>query len=222
MATNGGPNIIEDGLILSIDAANKKSYPGSGTTWKDLAGSNNLTLTNGPTFDSANGGSFLFDGTNETAPGSINLTPANITLSFWIKRTHPSSGNWGAWGNYNLCNGCYNKGVIVYGDNGLMKATIGQWNNNVLSFDCPQNTVVNVTFTYDGTTQKLYKDGSLEDSSSSSAIDYTGGVNTYWGLDEGGAYLYQGYFYNQYLYNRALSSDEILQNYNALKPRFNL
>ncbi len=222
MATNGGPNIIEDGLILSIDAANKKSYPGSGTTWKDLAGSNNLTLTNGPTFDSANGGSFLFDGTDDKAPGSINLTPANITLSFWIKRTHPSSGNWGAWGNYNLCNGCYNKGVIVYGDNGLMKATIGQWNNNVLSFDCPQNTVVNVTFTYDGTTQKLYKDGSLEDSSSSSAIDYTGGVNTYWGLDEGGAYLYQGYFYNQYLYNRALSSDEILQNYNALKPRFNL
>ncbi len=222
MAFFYSPNVVTDGLVFAVDAANQKSYPGSGTTWKDLAGSNNLTLTNGPTFDSANGGSFLFDGTNETAPGSINLTPANITLSFWIKRTHPSSGNWGAWGNYNLCNGCYNKGVIVYGDNGLMKATIGQWNNNVLSFDCPQNTVVNVTFTYDGTTQKLYKDGSLEDSSSSSAIDYTGGVNTYWGLDEGGAYLYQGYFYNQYLYNRALSSDEILQNYNALKPRFNL
>ena len=65
MATNGGPNIIEDGLVFAVDAANKKSYPGSGTTWADLAGSNNGTLINGPTFDSGNGGSIVFDGTND-------------------------------------------------------------------------------------------------------------------------------------------------------------
>ena len=222
MSYSFGKGIVTDGLVFYVDAANGNSYPGSGNTWIDMVGNNNLTLTNGPTFDSANGGSFLFDGTDDTAPGSVNLTPANLTLSFWIKRTHPSSGEWGSWGNYNLGNNGYNKGVILYGDVGKMKATIGQWNSNVISFDCPQNTVVNVTFTYDGTTQKLYKDGVLEDSSTSSAIDYTGGVDTYWGLNESNQYLYQGYFYNQCLYNRALTSTEITQNYNALKSRFGL
>lgn len=66
MATNGGPNIIQNGLVFALDAANKKSYPGSGTTWKDLSGNgNDGTLTNGPTFDSGNGGSIVLDGTND-------------------------------------------------------------------------------------------------------------------------------------------------------------
>ena len=76
MATNGGPNIIEDGLVFAVDAANKKSYPGSGTTWIDLAGSNNGTLTNGPTFDSGNGGSFDFDGADDSVPIDVsNIFP---------------------------------------------------------------------------------------------------------------------------------------------------
>lgn len=59
MAAHGGPNIVEDGLVLYLDAANKKSYPGSGTVWKDLSGNgNDGTLTNGPTFGSTNLGSY--------------------------------------------------------------------------------------------------------------------------------------------------------------------
>ena len=55
MATIGGSNIVTDGLVLSLDAANRRSYPGSGTAWSDMAGNNNIgTLTNGPTFNSAN------------------------------------------------------------------------------------------------------------------------------------------------------------------------
>ena len=60
MATNGGPDIIQDGLVFAVDAANKKSYTSGSSTWVDLAGSNNGTLTNGPTFDSGNGGSIVF------------------------------------------------------------------------------------------------------------------------------------------------------------------
>ena len=59
------PRIITDGLVLCLDAANRQSYPGSGTVWTDLAGSNNGTLTNGPTFSSANGGSIVFDGVDD-------------------------------------------------------------------------------------------------------------------------------------------------------------
>ena len=60
------PSLVMNGLVLALDAANPKSYPGSGTTWTDLSGRGNTgTLTNGPTYSSANGGSLVFDGTND-------------------------------------------------------------------------------------------------------------------------------------------------------------
>ena len=65
MGCSSGPDIIQDGLVLCLDAASIRSYPKSGTTWSDLAGSNNGTLTNGPTFSSNNGGSVVLDGTND-------------------------------------------------------------------------------------------------------------------------------------------------------------
>jgi hypothetical protein len=63
MGTQGGPGIVTDGLVLSLDAANKKSYPGSGTAWTDLSGAGKSgTLTNGPVFSSDNVGIIDFDG----------------------------------------------------------------------------------------------------------------------------------------------------------------
>ena len=61
MGVTYNPKIATDGLVLCLDAANRRSYPGTGTTWSDLAESNNGTLTNGPTFDAGNGGSIVFD-----------------------------------------------------------------------------------------------------------------------------------------------------------------
>jgi len=95
MACNAGPDIIEDGLVLCLDAANINSYPKSGTTWSDLAGANDGALTNGPTFDASNGGSLVFDGTNDY----INCGPTNditggneseISICCWVK-AHTSS-----------------------------------------------------------------------------------------------------------------------------------
>ena len=85
-----GGQIVTDGLVLCLDAANKDSYPGSGTTWSDLAGSNNGTLTNGPTFDSGNGGSLVFDGVNDTVTMGSSSTRTNLgitsyfTFDIWI------------------------------------------------------------------------------------------------------------------------------------------
>ena len=75
MGIRRGPNIITDGLVFMADAANPASYPGSGTTWKDLTiTQNHGTLTNGPTFDSGNGGNIEFDGTSDIVEfGSSNL-----------------------------------------------------------------------------------------------------------------------------------------------------
>ena len=91
------PRIVTDGLVLCLDAGNTKSYPGSGTTWTDLSGRrNNGTLTNGPTFDSANGGSIVFDGTNDTVsiPASANQVfgTGDYTLEWWSKTSDTDGG----------------------------------------------------------------------------------------------------------------------------------
>jgi hypothetical protein len=87
MATIGGSNIVTSGLILSLDAANSRSYPGSGTTWSDLSGNGNTgTLTNGPTFSN---NSLVFDGTNDysTTPDSTSLRPASFSIDTWFRPT---------------------------------------------------------------------------------------------------------------------------------------
>ena len=96
MGTSYNPRIVTDGLVFCVDAANKRSYPGAGTKWTDLtANKNNGTLTNGPTFDSANAGSIVFDGTNDyvnCGPTNdiIGNNPAAISLSAWFKTDNNS------------------------------------------------------------------------------------------------------------------------------------
>ena len=65
MAFFHSPNIVTEGLVFCYDAGDQISYPGTGTTWTDIVGSSNGTLTNGPTFDTGNGGSLKFDGAND-------------------------------------------------------------------------------------------------------------------------------------------------------------
>jgi hypothetical protein len=81
---NYGPKTVTNGLVLCLDAADKNSYSGTGTTWTDLTGNgNNGTLTNGPTFNSANGGSISFDGTNDyidCGSNSILKLTGDITI----------------------------------------------------------------------------------------------------------------------------------------------
>jgi hypothetical protein len=87
---HGGPgNIVTSGLVLNLDAANPRSYPPpyNGTTWTDLAGSNNGILTNGPTFNSSNGGSIVFDGVDDFIElgDVLDLGTNNCTINVWLK-----------------------------------------------------------------------------------------------------------------------------------------
>ena len=87
MAISGGPDTVEQGLILSLDAANVKSYPGTGTTWYDLSGNgHNFALNNSPTFSN---GTFTFDGSTQYArilSSGLNLDPTGIrTIEIWTK-----------------------------------------------------------------------------------------------------------------------------------------
>jgi hypothetical protein len=79
MATNYNPSIVTSGLQVYLDAANVKSYPGSGTSWLDLTGNgNNFTLVNSPTWSSANGGVFETNGTTSAITSSYSTSKYTI------------------------------------------------------------------------------------------------------------------------------------------------
>jgi hypothetical protein len=95
MGLNHSPRIVTDGLVLCLDAANRRSYPGSGNTWIDLSGNGyHLTLTNGPTYSSNNSGGIVFDGINDYALGTdtIRVGGKNKTLTTEIAFFLPTSG----------------------------------------------------------------------------------------------------------------------------------
>ena len=90
MACHGGPDIIEDNLVLCLDAANTKSYTSSSaTTWTDMSDSGNTTTLSGATYNSDNSGNILFDGSNDYAtfnPGSdIAFGTGTFAVEFWAK-----------------------------------------------------------------------------------------------------------------------------------------
>ena len=88
MACSGGPDAINTNLVLALDAANKVSYSGTGTNWYDLSGTaNSGSLKNSPTFSGGNGGSIVFDGTDDyVVSGNVNVSNTNvISVDMWVK-----------------------------------------------------------------------------------------------------------------------------------------
>lgn len=95
MSYHNGPRIVTDGLVLCLDAANRKSYPGSGTIWTDLSNNSNATLTSPVTYDPNNKGSLIFNHSNPDPPFSYGIISNNnpyrfqydtpFTISSWIK-----------------------------------------------------------------------------------------------------------------------------------------
>lgn len=95
MAFHYSPKIVTEGLVFYVDAANPKSFVNGNTTWNDLSRSgNNGTLTNGPTFDSSNGGSISFDGLNDYVDTSTINFGQVYTLNFWVKLNDLASRVW--------------------------------------------------------------------------------------------------------------------------------
>ena len=86
MGISAGPSGVSDGLVFQLDAANLRSYTGTGLTANGLVSGIGGTLVNGVGFTSSNNGSFFFDGTNDYIPiGSLGTFYNQGTISFWIK-----------------------------------------------------------------------------------------------------------------------------------------
>ena len=229
-----GPNIVTDGLVLALDAANTKSYPGSGTTWSDLSGNNYTgTLTNSPTFNSANNGSISFDGTNDyTTLGNIStldIGTSTLTCFVWIKTNHSSSGVFGKYqtdtGEPGWTINLSTTGkitAILKNSTGLgfINDSLSTINNNIWR-------QVAVVFRTSGIANTIYIDGTFDKNSDVlSGVITTNARSVLIGCtnlptNTPGSF-FNGNISNTLIYNRELSASEILQNYNALKSRFNL
>jgi hypothetical protein len=239
-----GPHTVTDGLVLSLDAGNVKSYPRSGTTWFDKSGfGNNGTLTNGPTFNSGNGGSIVFDGVNDyvNLQKDINfpISGNSRTISVWFKTpsTYPSLVQLPALFAYGTTN--WTNGFVMAWD-GRSGTHISQYriiisnygnqvyNNTALLL----NTLYNITVTklVGSENYSFYLDGSIDGintwtnpnqyRTTNTVLNNSATIGT--STQSPGNMYWKGNIYQTQIYNRALTATEILQNYNATKSRYNL
>ena len=219
---SGGPNIVVDGLVLNLDAANVKSYVSGSTTWTDLSrGNNNGTLTNGPTYSTANGGSIVFDGVNDriTLGDRVSLRPSSITHCAWVNGSqftswHGIISNMPSWGTgFSMQIGITQKIALMVSGNYLTTSytpLINTW-----YYICGTHNALN-------TLNTLYVNG-ITENTLTRAISYSANAVTDIGcFYTGGSLPFSGQISNILTYNRALTSQEILQNYNATKTRFGL
>ena len=225
MATKYSPKIVTNGLVLSLDAANNKSYPGSGTTWSDLSGNSyNGTLTNGPTFSTANMGSIVFDGTNDyiSIPHAFNISSGGVTFNIWFKLTStgwsPLIGDWT--GPYSFLIQVYNGALNISIRNSAQTDLIVLANPSINT-----NVIYNLQFAYDKTTKigSSYINGILNDTKTSGQADSAiANTSNAWsiGLKQDTGNVISGNVYLCNIYNRSLSATEVLQNYNVAKNRF--
>lgn len=221
-------NIVKDGLVLCLDAAKRDSYPGNGTVWSDISGfQNNGTLTNGPTYNSANGGSIVFDGINDyiqcSAVTSFISAATRFTISFWgfpnaINRflsigyfiSSANRINVGPWNDGNIY---FNVGGNAFG---LTSYVANQWQNFTMTFDGSQTGNQNRLQGYiNGNIQTLTYVGTIPSISGTITDFFIGYLDSFSSYADGRIATVQ-------IYNRALTASEVLQNYNATKGRYGL
>ena len=218
-------NIVVDGLVLHLDAGNSSSYSGSGSTWTDISGEgNDGTLINGTSYNSDYGGSLVFDGTNDyidvSGTESLNA-PISIdfTLSLWMYPT--KTGNW---------QGVFTKNRSTDTQVGLFLSSGNQFvfgfsgfSGNLVGSSFSTNTWYHVVLVQTAdTSRKIYINGSLDVTKTSSfgvassgsetfRLGHASGVTEYFGGRISAACIYN---------NKAFTTSEVLQNYNALKGRY--
>jgi hypothetical protein len=227
MGIDVGPIEVTDGLVFHFDAANTRSYAGSGITVNGLAGGLGGTLVNGTGFSSENNGSFYFDGTNDYIDcGNILDSPTDLTIIVWHK--YLSSGNgpktfvaklvsytsgpgWAFYYNFSGLNYLVQTNGSNYREYRTYDGFGFGWQHSAVS-------VVNrvpVAFYMSG----IGKTFRISDTSGT-PTSISNSVNLRIGRNEGIDLIHTGNISQVQIYNRALSAAEIKQNYNATKGRY--
>ena len=220
-------DIITDGLVFNMDAANRASYPRTGTTATDTINSLTGTLSSTPTFNTDAGGNFDLDGTDYIDIGAVTEmnSTTKMTISYWCKKSASNkdmvigsqlSGTNGFWLQW------YSDGNVYW--NPRNGSSYGR--SYALTYT---SDWICLTGTYDGSLSqssrcKTYVNGVLVlDGTGTPPADFSSTAGNSFRISGlGGSFYSDGNVANVHIYNRALSSTEILHNYNALKSRFGL
>lgn len=226
MSIYSGPEIVNDGLVLHLDAANPRSYPGTGTTWFDLSpAGNNGTLVSGTSFTSSNNGAFVFDGMdNGVEITSPQVYGGSFTLIVWFNSIDDSRG---------ILFGNYDTDIDINFEKHDNRRLRFYWNTGQLDYSTPVSTIKTgvdiwnqAVFLRDTTNTKvkMYYNGS-EVFTSDIIGTNIGAASTAFmiGRDSRtGATVLNGHISFLALYNRALSEEEIKQNFEALRGRYGI
>lgn len=229
MSLGHGASVVRSGLVVHLDAANKKSYPGTGTSWNDLSNNgNNATLVNGVTYNIANKGNMVFNGTSNyasvpTAPSLSTLT--SFTFSMILKFNsilgfqaflHNKNGVWnGSTGFYYEWRPATKSFMLIGsgGSNTIDSATI----SNITA-----STIQQIDVVVSGTTVSHYYNGALLNSGNMASQIVANTNDLYLYAFYNNASFVNANIYTSMLYNRALTAIEILQNFNALRGRYGI
>jgi hypothetical protein len=218
MGVKVGPRIIQNGLILDVDAAVPRSYSGTGLTANGLISGIGGTLVNGTGFGTTNNGFFIFDGTNDyiNFGNSSTLQQSTGSLSAWTKASSPGSGYRGIIAKQ----GAYG---LFYTDSVLVAYDWAADTPRSTGINIADNTWKNVVLTYqsgvsNGT--RIYINGV---SVLTATITIQSQVANLFGGAEANANQFASCQISSFnMYNRALTAQEVLQNYNSTKKRYGL
>ena len=218
--------IVQQGLVLNLDAGNIYSYAGAGTTWYDVSGiGNNGTLTNGPTYSRTNDGNIVFDGTDDyvSIPSNNNFNNGNnITVEAWVLCT-----NWSSYTHPMIVAKGINVEWILWKSNDVGYVGKLGWRGAGTAYtttSLPNNTWVQCVGSIGSAGQKVYLNGVLESTVGNTTFT-SGNVNVTIaaGLVTGSpANLLGANVAITRIYNTQLTDAQVLQNYNATKGRFGL
>lgn len=234
MGLHHSPKIVTNGLVLALDAANNKSYPGSGTSWNDLSNTGkNLTLTNGPTFSAANLGSIVFDGTNDYA--AVNPVSAfNIyCISIWFKPTtiinstsaykpliHFKSSTYKYISFGDTTSRVANEYITIVQEPGDRRTAVNDGGS------LSAGVWYNIVFNYESSKYNIYINNTLKSTTIGSSLGNVPLITDpdfiYLNSVEGTSGYLDSSLSMCMIYNRSLTVAEMLQNYNATKGRFGL
>ena len=222
----GPGKMITDGLVLHLDAGNTKSYPGSGTVWTDLSQTAITgSLTNGPTYVSTNGGGIFFDGTNDFVglgnPSFANITSVNnFTINVCF---NAAAGNTGRVLVHKGATGFDYDYMVYITDNStglrFYKKNSSGTGVNSTGYPISSGSNINYCVVLSNDSISEYRDGILQVTSS-----ITGDIRTtsnILNIGRGWEGSYSGSIFNVQIYNRALTANEVFQNYEATRERFN-
>ena len=234
MGISAGPSGISDGLVFQLDAANLRSYSGSGNTANGLVSGIGGTLVNGVGFTSDNSGSFIFDGTNDqiiVASDVLDIGLSDFTIKVWFKTNSSANGSFIA----NQVSNGWN-GFNYWISNGQIYCVV-DWGNSqqygaiITTATYNDNTWKEAVFVMNGSTVsnwKIYINGSLvnkslafESQPTLSGLGISNNVPLTIGTREFGGF-YNGNISQVQIYNRALSATEVMQNFNAMRERYNI